>query len=394
MQHNTCDFKCYTMSYYKVVTHNYPLDVAQILSNNAIKFHKMLENIKPTIDDCILKLLNYLNKAVKIKQLNNYKKVTKSFKNFCIKNFNNCIKPYITLTHLVTIIKDTVLSFEYMVHHNVEPILYLYQYETLINYSKLYNNWIHYITYFLSLPWICNNLHNYSKLYKSILNYNKQPYKYNHKKIKYKLINYGNIKNTKKIIKMLHNYYTYEISNAQNIVKDFAILSAARYKDIKNNTEHHNTSNYVIINYALMGLGSRIDLPYNPNIDILKNKINELNIDLSYYWKEYIRAIKEQNKLQSIIEKNIKRMIKITNKCTSRCNNCNYCNLYSKYKKRILIFNIILQNIFIEGINNIIIKMSSPLQKLEKITREYNKNNYIFTKIGKNYANYISILFS
>lgn len=343
---------------------------SQNICHNAILFHKMIEDIKPKINTCMFKLIEYLNRSIEI-QTKQHKKelILIEQKTFINNILFDIVNIYDTLQHLVSIIEKTILSFK-KIPPNVSIIFdnNLYYF---IDYLEMYDVWNHTIhTKSLQLSSICRTIRHYNEELNSILTIDKKSYSFDFHHIKYE----------HKIIYTLQRY-TEQLSDISDNCREFAIVSAAKYKDITHNVGDFNVRNYTKLTLEI----TRIHLMLNrdPTFNTLKQKIKKLNVILSILWEDYISAIKEQCKLQFLIKIFIKKIEKIETNNYTKC---------EQYKEKILVFTIVSQQVIEVDIDNILSMINVHIIKLSELTREYKKKNRPYTKIMKNYNNYIKIM--
>ena len=337
----------------------------QHITDNAIVFHKMLEDIQPKIDTYIFKLINHINESIKIQSnLRRNAKIFMKLKDYYNTVLNDTTEIYETLEQMALLIKETILSFKYIPSRHSLMILnnYDYIYENL-NISTMYDKWIRIICKnSLQLPSIYKIIKSYNKDLSYFLSLNKKTFN-----SKYKEFDFHNTKYELKKIYVLQ-LYSQHLFAVSDFCKKFAVISSALYKDIKNNTNNHNIRNYIRITSILTTIKTRLD--ESSDYKLLEDEIKNNNIILVNFWNDYLIYIKEQHNLQIIINK------------------------YGAYENKALIFTLVSHEIIIQSINNILLKMKIPLQKSSELTYRYNKKTRPYIKIVKNYENFVKIILS
>lgn len=300
------------------------------------------------------------------------RQILKNFKYHCKNTINICTEIFKILESLKSIIEETISSFDRIPSRNI-LLLYEDNIQSSLDYSLNYDKWLRIVRKnLLELQPICEIVKYHKDELISILSIARETFLN-----KFKDFSFYNIEYEEKTICLLQNY-SQQLKNTSIFCKNFAIIASARYRDLKNNTIDHNLNNYMLITSKLTKIKSQLknDVTY---ITLEKN-YNELNESLSYWWKKYIFAIKEQNKLQFIIKW-----------CSKSIEKGNIDN----YKTKGLVFTIVLRQNIVKSIDNILKNMSILyLKDLSNITRKYDKKSSKYTKINKDYENFIRIMFS
>lgn len=382
----------YSVSYIiNRLTHNYPIEIAEHLNNNAILFHNLIDNIVPTINNCFFSLKKQLDASVQISnRIHKNGKITKRYRKFCTNSLSSVSDINNILNNTLNLVNETILSFEPIDSIYLPTIRIIDDLYEEYDYIKIFSTWSGIINNKFNLHKICELVHLYNKELINILNSSRKRKIRIYRIPKYKIYSICRIKNEKNLISTLTEY-SFSLEHVRHVAKHFAILSAARYKDIKDNTNGINISNYLSFKSRMLRI---LDYPKN---DMILHELEELNGVLVYYWKLYIITIRDQTKCQSIMNKDIKKIQKINKKCKLQCNNCNNCtscNLHVKYKQKLNVFNIVFQQIFVESINNILIKMNTTLKKSANLTRKCGRNHNEYTRVKNNYENFIKDILS
>lgn len=323
-------------------------------SHNALVFYKILKDITPTIDDCIIRLVNYLNTSIKIQSTLNselYKKGASfmKLKEYCSDSLDDLIKIYRTLEEFPSRIDETISLFNKMPSRFIPVTIFDKVYD-IINYIELYNSWIKIInTDSLYLSELCETVRCYICEITGILDINKKTFNR-----AYKELNFHDTKYQLEVISNLQKYCKY-LHDTLDTCKIFAIISAIRYKDLKNNNTYcHNIKNYIKITSELTKIKNKLnnDITYTT----LKENILKLNNTLSFCRDEYILAFNRYN-----------------------CNDEIVC-FYAK------------RNIM-RYIDDIFEDMNISSKELLLLTHKYDKKNKQYTKVTIDYEKFIRIMF-
>ena len=338
--------------------YNSLLSLNRDIKNNAIAFHRMLENIKPKIYTCVYKLIDCINTGITIEKTSQIEdKFYINYRNFCVETSNTITKIHEIIIHLMTIIQDTKAAFIKLRNSYTRSLILAF------NDSTWYAKWFRDpICNSLDLFFICDVIENYKEELINFLLIPKEIFdSKNNNTIQ------TNIFYKTEIVYEL-KYYLNRLSELSIVCEEYAIISAVKYKDMINKTNNNHNS-YKQINTELEKI--RTNLTTDLLIKSYEKKIDELNAILNYYWIEYIDLITEQHNLQLI-----------TN------------NLKLDTNNKVLIYEIILQLYIDKNIENVLFKMNEPLKSLAMCTRGYNKDCKQYIKVIKNYNNFIRIMFS
>lgn len=337
------------------------------IKNNAMSFHKMMEDIKPKIHNYILKLLDSLNISIKIKR-NNHKQYDfySEYKKYCEDAIIIVNEVYDNLMNFIKMNNNMVTTFVRKPKHSSKAFRVTFR---KINCWHKYHHWFCYIINIsLGLPSICNKIKQYLE---TLVIFQEKYHKYNE-------LLFRDVEYEYDFIYNLQNYLL-NISDIDNFCTAFTILSTAQYKDMYNLNIHNRFSFYIGSYFAILYELDRIrDQPdYNENLLFFERKIKDINEKLSKYWSIYISVVNEQRAILTIVS-DIES---------------DYSKLNSN-RNKISILKCILQNYINNSIDNSIINISNLIKVFLDITQKYNKKCKNYIKVMKDFNNFIDLIFS